>query len=77
MKVTSVVSLSAFVAAGLGSTFEPADFNVTEALTNNGINVSAIPELAGLVERSSLSACSIAVGHSFSQYLCVLLRPEC
>ncbi|CAO2652281.1 Nn.00g005640.m01.CDS01 [Neocucurbitaria sp. VM-36] len=60
MKVTTVVSLSALVAGALGSIFEPADFNVTESLVNNGINVTAIPELAGLVERSSLSACSIA-----------------
>jgi hypothetical protein len=41
--------------------FEPADFNVTEALIKNGVNVSAIPELAGLVIRSSLKGCSIAV----------------
>ena len=41
--------------------FEPADFNVTEALIGNGVNVSAIPELAGLVVRSSSKGCSIAV----------------
>jgi len=51
------------VAAGVSSqdTFEPPDFNVTEALIQNGVNVTAIPELAGLVVRSSLKGCSIAV----------------
>ncbi len=54
---------SAALVAGAVSqaTFEPADFNVTEALLDNGVNVSAIPELAPLVERSLLSGCSIAV----------------
>jgi hypothetical protein len=42
-------------------TFEAPDFNVTEALIDQGVNVSALPELAGLVERSSNSACNIAV----------------
>ncbi|CAG5161875.1 uncharacterized protein ALTATR162_LOCUS6114 [Alternaria atra] len=53
---------SAALVAGAVSqaTFEPADFNVTEALLDNGVNVSAIPELAPLVERSLLSGCSIA-----------------
>ncbi|KAA8613684.1 hypothetical protein PtrSN002B_009750 [Pyrenophora tritici-repentis] len=40
--------------------FEPSDFNVTKALIQNGVNVSAITELAGLVVRSSLKGCSIA-----------------
>jgi len=42
--------------------FEASDFNVTEALIDQGVNVSALPELAGLVERSSNLACNIAVG---------------
>lgn len=42
------------------SAFEPTDFNVTDALLDNGVNISAIPALAGLVTRSSPSACSIA-----------------
>lgn len=42
--------------------FEVPDFNVTEALLANGINVSALPELAPLVERTLASGCSIAVG---------------
>ncbi|PVH92431.1 FAD binding domain-containing protein [Periconia macrospinosa] len=42
------------------STFEPSNFNVTKALLENGVNVSSIPGLEGLVQRSSPSACSIA-----------------
>jgi hypothetical protein len=57
------LSLGAFVAAASAQTgaFEPADFNVTAALIANGVNVSAIPQLSGLVKRSSLSGCSVAV----------------
>ncbi|KAI4690216.1 uncharacterized protein J4E84_004400 [Alternaria hordeiaustralica] len=55
------VSFAALVAGAVSqATFEPADFNVTEALLDNGVNVSAIPELAPLAERSLLSGCSIA-----------------
>ena len=55
--------LGALVAAVSSQTgvFEPADFNVTEALIANGVNVSAIPQLSALVERTFLSGCSIAV----------------
>lgn len=42
-------------------TFESSDFNVTEALIENGVDVSAIPELSGLVVRSSTKGCSIVV----------------
>ncbi|KAI4672235.1 hypothetical protein J4E85_009603 [Alternaria conjuncta] len=58
----SFIPLGAFVASVSAQTgaFEPADFNVTEALIANGVNVSAIPQLSGLVERSALSGCSIA-----------------
>jgi hypothetical protein len=42
--------------------FEPSDFNVTEALITNGVNVSALPELAALNEKRSLSSpCTAAV----------------
>lgn len=58
--VGTVVIGRSVLAQNTGS-FEPTDFNITEALLDNGVNVSAIPALAGLVERSSLSACSIAV----------------
>jgi hypothetical protein len=56
------VALAMTVGVTAQDIFEAPDFNVTEALINNGVNVSAIPELAGLVVRSSLSDCSIAVG---------------
>jgi uncharacterized MnhB-related membrane protein len=59
----NIISGTLAVAAGVlaQDAFEAPDFNVTEALIGNGVNVSAIPELAGLVVRSSLSGCSIAV----------------
>ncbi|KAF2201917.1 FAD binding domain-containing protein [Delitschia confertaspora ATCC 74209] len=56
----ALVTLSILGGAWAQSEFEPADFNVTEALLQKGIDVSSIPALAGLVERSSPSACSIA-----------------
>ena len=61
MKV--LLPLSTSVAAVLAQTgiFEPGGFNVTEALISNGVNVSAIPELAALSQRTLLSGCSIAV----------------
>lgn len=66
--VALFVSLSAVVAGGLaqssGATFEAPDFNVTEALVDAGVNVSDIPELAGLAQRSSLGACKIAVSYA-------------
>ncbi|KAK7949220.1 uncharacterized protein PG986_010106 [Apiospora aurea] len=40
--------------------FEPANFNVTEALIQQGVDVSALPELASLAERSSNLACRTA-----------------
>ncbi|CAI9626382.1 unnamed protein product [Alternaria burnsii] len=56
--------ISGILIVGVGvlaqDTFEAPDFNVTNALIGNGVNVSAIPELANLVVRSSLSGCSIA-----------------
>jgi hypothetical protein len=64
MRFLEKVAFGAFaVAAGVTAqdVFEPVDFNVTEALIDNGVNVSAIPELAGLAVRSLLKGCSIAV----------------
>ena len=66
MKVTQVISIGALTAGALAqsnaNTFEKADFNITEALIGNGVDVSAIPELSGLVERTlDLSPCAIAV----------------
>ena len=62
MQVTLLL-LAALVAMGAAQTgvFEPADFNGTEALIKNGVNVSAIPGLSELVDRSLLNGCSIAV----------------
>jgi ABC-type proline/glycine betaine transport system permease subunit len=62
--IEKVVCGTLAVAVGITAqeVFEAPDFNVTEALIENGVNVSAIPELAGLAVRSSLSGCSIAVG---------------
>ena len=59
MKLFHQVCVCALAVAAGASTqdvFEPADFNVTEALIDNGINVPTIPELAGLAARSSLRA---------------------
>ena len=69
MKVTPAVSIGALTAGALAqsgaNTFEKADFNIAEALIGNGVNVSAIPELSGLVERTlDLSPCAIAVSYS-------------
>jgi len=54
-------TLAVMVGASAQDTFEAPDFNVTEALIQNGVNVTAMPELAGLAIRSSSSGCSIAV----------------
>ncbi|KAH7386120.1 hypothetical protein BKA66DRAFT_569421 [Pyrenochaeta sp. MPI-SDFR-AT-0127] len=40
--------------------FEPFDFNITQALLENGVNITAILGLTQLVERPLLSNCSIA-----------------
>jgi hypothetical protein len=66
-KMKTVVSLAAFAVGALSQAmFEPADFNITEALLKNGVNASAIPELASFAERSLSSGCSAAV----SPYTC-------
>jgi hypothetical protein len=61
-RMKTFVSLAAFTAGALSqATFEPADFNITEALLKNGVDVSAIPQLAPLAERSLSSGCLAAV----------------
>ncbi|KAH3957243.1 hypothetical protein HBI70_237070 [Parastagonospora nodorum] len=40
--------------------FEPADFNVKEALLKNGVDVADLPELSQLGKRSSMSRCEVA-----------------
>jgi hypothetical protein len=53
--------VAALVACVASQTFEPVEFNITEALLDNGVNVSAIPELSDLATRSLLSGCVTAV----------------
>lgn len=62
MRFTSSLLLLAAAATGSvhAQSFEEPDFNITEALADKGVNVSALPELAALEERSSNGACSIA-----------------
>ncbi|KAH3950843.1 hypothetical protein HBI25_174980 [Parastagonospora nodorum] len=57
--IVPAIALAAGVRAQTDE-FEAPDFNVTEALLANGVNISALPELAPLVERSTFSGCSIA-----------------
>ncbi|POS75634.1 hypothetical protein DHEL01_v205976 [Diaporthe helianthi] len=52
------VALSLELSAAMA--IESIDFNVTQALIEQGFNISAIPALATLTGRSSLSACSTA-----------------
>ncbi|KAI1526017.1 GlcD FAD FMN-containing dehydrogenase [Pyrenophora tritici-repentis] len=40
--------------------FEPTDFNVTQALIENGVDVSAVPQLLRLAEQTPLNGCFIA-----------------
>ncbi|KAF2031606.1 FAD-binding domain-containing protein [Setomelanomma holmii] len=62
MRSFLLVSLGALAASVVAQdVFEPVDFNITEALLGNGVNVSALPELDGLTEKRSLiSLCSAA-----------------
>ena len=60
MHLLTPLLLAALLGTVLGQ-FEPADFNITEALVDKGVNVSAIPGLSDLAERSSTDGCSIAV----------------
>ena len=61
MRSIFIATLASCVASQI---FEPADFNVTKALIAQGVNVSALPQLASLVERSSDRGCDIAVSTS-------------
>jgi len=69
MKSLLIVSLGALAASVIAQhAFEPTDFNITEALLGNGVDVSALPELAGLTEKRSLfSPCAVAVRLSANQ----------
>ena len=47
MKARLILTLAATAGNALAQeAFEPSDFNVTEALIANGVDVSALPELA-------------------------------
>jgi hypothetical protein len=63
MKAYFLASFGALAASATAQdAFEPFDFNVTEALVANGVNVSALPALAALTEKRSLSSpCTAAV----------------
>jgi hypothetical protein len=62
MRFTSsaLLLLAAATSSIYAQVVEPVDFNVTEALEAKGVNLTALPELADLVERSSYAGCSIA-----------------
>ena len=65
MKAQSILPFVALASGAVAQdAFEATDFNVTEALIANGVDVSALPELANstLTEKRSLfSPCSVAV----------------
>lgn len=48
---------------------EFAEFNVTQAIIEQGVNVSAIPALVALTDQSSVFACNIAVGRTLSMFV--------
>lgn len=81
MRITPILSLGLTPAllAFAQEVFEPADFNITEALLGNGVDVSEIPglsDLSGLSERSLLSGCSIAVSNHSAGTTYNLLTPK-
>jgi hypothetical protein len=62
MRLVQAIILSLLPVSSLArDAFEPADFNVTEALLNNGVNMSTIAELANFHDRDITGSCSIAV----------------
>jgi hypothetical protein len=62
MRAPSILALG-FMPAGIiaQDIFEPADFNVTEALLANGVDVPALPGLSDLRARSVVDGCSVTV----------------
>lgn len=66
MKFQSTLPLVALTSSAFAQdVFEPSDFNVTEALIANGVDVAALPELTNLTEKRSLfSPCAVAVRKS-------------
>lgn len=74
-----VLTFGSFAAGILSQTFEPANFNVTEALLDNGVNVSAIPVLSPYSKRSLLSGCLAAVSlrHHNLCFHILMTVPQC
>jgi hypothetical protein len=68
MRVSSIIPLGFMPGIIAQDVFEPADFNVAEALLDNGVNVSALPELSELGARSRLSGCSIIVSDNLDDF---------
>ncbi|KAK8040022.1 hypothetical protein PG993_008433 [Apiospora rasikravindrae] len=54
---TTLLSTALVIGTARGRAFEGADFNVTEALIQQGVDLSAVPELVPSTERSSNLAC--------------------
>ena len=54
--------LTSYAIAVASQIFENENFNVTEALISQGVDVSALPQLNAITERLSDLGCSIAVG---------------
>jgi hypothetical protein len=80
MRPVQAILLSLFPVSSLArDAFKPADFNVTEALLNNGVNMSTIAELANFHNRDITGSCSIAVSWepilycvaSFTLWICL------
>lgn len=69
MRTFSILALAAGAAVQAQSFSEPADFNVTAALVDLGVDVSALPELDSLSQWSSTAGCSIAVSLLQTRYL--------
>jgi hypothetical protein len=64
MQVSRVflLAVTSYVQMSLAVGVESVDFNVTQALIDQGFNTSAIPALTTLTNKSSSFGCSIAVG---------------
>lgn len=56
-----LVFLSSFIAFAASQIFESENFNITDALVSQGVDISALPQLNAISERSPHAACSIAV----------------
>lgn len=55
------LAILTYAASALAQGFEPADFNVTEALLRNGVDASALPKSSELDGQSLWEGCVAAV----------------